>query len=51
MKEKVICNLRTCPMFIGLFLEGQKQSGLVKEEMNKLMIKWFKAGKKVSMFR
>ena len=45
-KEKK-CDLRICPMFIGLFLEGQKMSGQAKEAINKKLLKWFKMGKRL----
>lgn len=45
--KKRLCNLRTCPMFLGLFLEGQKMSGQAKEAINKKLLKWFKMGRRL----
>ena len=47
MKLERRCNLETCPMFIGLFLEGQNMSGQLKEAINKKLLKWFKMGKEL----
>ena len=48
MKKKRECNIETCPMFVGLFLEGQKMSGQAKEAINKKLIKWFKMRKRLN---
>ena len=45
MKKKRECSIKTCPMFVGLFLEGDKMSGETKEAINKKLLKWFKMGK------
>jgi len=45
-KEEQKCSIETCPMFLGLFLEGQYMSGQSKEAINKKLLKWFRMGEK-----
>ena len=42
-----LCNIITCPIRIGLFLEGQKMSGLVKEEIHKKILEWYNQAQQI----